>query len=438
MPLLFALAVGKGFINTPTPFFKVSSTNTLAELDSAVKAIATEIQQRENQQRDIIEAARQRGRLLLSCFRSDKRPEEPEEEGIEWWELKQEPEKYQSDMSRVCFGDDILLNPDTRYCFLPATGVEAKAHSWAAPDEGAGSEDSSTSDEDSSTSDGDSSTSDGDSSTSDGDSSTSDEESDNRSGEAVADSDVQYVATTLNPFRASNETSRYCAALALEEIKQEPVSDSEIPTPETHKQTRLPVDQRPRKPKVHQCNHKGCNYRTNHTGHLNVHKQTHLPAGLKAHHCDHEGCNFSSAQRGHLRAHKQTHQPADQRPRAHQCDYEGCNFSATLASNLKMHKKIHLPAKFREYHCDHEGCNFSAVQAVNLKAHKKTHLPKKLKGPRLQQCDHEGCNYYTYRRDNLKRHQQTHLPAAQRLKRPKRKAYDQPSSNKKRKKDNQE
>ncbi|WP_256484693.1 hypothetical protein [Endozoicomonas sp. 4G] len=37
-----------------------------------------------------------------------------------------------------------------------------------------------------------------------------------------------------------------------------------------------------------------------------------------------------------------------------------------------------------------------------------------------------------------KRHKQTHLPADQRLKRPKRKASDQPPSNKKRKKDDKE
>ncbi|WP_252177166.1 hypothetical protein [Endozoicomonas sp. 4G] len=41
---------------------------------------------------------------------------------------------------------EVFLMPDTRYCFSPDSGVEAKAYSRASSDEGSDSEDSSTAD----------------------------------------------------------------------------------------------------------------------------------------------------------------------------------------------------------------------------------------------------------------------------------------------------
>ncbi|WP_252179863.1 hypothetical protein [Endozoicomonas sp. 4G] len=247
LPLLFALAVGKALFNTPKPFIE-------------------------------------------------------ESEIIKWWELKQESEENDSDTLRVCFGDDILLKPDTRYCVFPATGVEAKAYGRATSDDSADSEDSGSED-----------------------SGTSDKNSDSHSSEVEADaeSDVQYVSTTLSSFPVSNEISQYCAALALKKIKQEPVSGSEIPT-----------------------------YSTDHMDHSKTSKQTHLPAGQqpKMHRCDHEGCNHSSKRAADLRKHKQTHLPADQRlerPKVHHCDHEGCNFSTSYTGNLNKHKQTHFPADQR-------------------------------------------------------------------------------------------
>ncbi|WP_252179794.1 hypothetical protein [Endozoicomonas sp. 4G] len=396
MSLLFALAVGKALINIPKPFIDVLSAKG------------------------------------------------EESEAIEW---------YHFDIPRVCFDDDILLKPDTRYGFLPATGVspdsgvEANACSRAASDEGSDPEDSGT----------------------------PDENSDNRSEEDETNTEtgVQCVNTTPDPFQALNEISEYCATLRLEMINQESTSDSKIAT--GSEATHLPADQRPRahqcdhkgcnystyracdlkkhkqihlpvgeRLKVHRCDHEGCNYSTDNSGRLNKHKQTHLPADqrLKVHRCDHEGCNYSSDQVSHLKSHKQIHLPADQRPKVHQCDHEGCDYSAYRPGDLKKHKQTHLPTYLRPkrpkvHQCDHEGCDYSTAQLGHLKMHKLAHLPADQR-PRVHQCDHEGCNYRSDRAGHLKKHKQTHLPADQRTRRLKRKAHDQPPSNKKRKKGDNE
>ncbi len=210
---------------------------------------------------------------------------EEDSETIEWWELKQESEANHSDMPQVCLGDDILLTPDT--C----------AHSRAASDDSADSEDSGSED-----------------------SGTSDENSDDYSDEDETDSEtaVQCANTTADPFRALNEISQYCSTLRLEMIQQEPISDSGIPA--THKQAHLSADQKPKRPKVHQCDHEGCNYSSYQLGNLKRHQQTHLPADQrpkrpKLHQCDHEGCDFSFVRAYDLKRHKLTHLPADQRPR---------------------------------------------------------------------------------------------------------------------------
>ncbi|WP_252177942.1 C2H2-type zinc finger protein [Endozoicomonas sp. 4G] len=400
-----------------------------------------------------------------------------ESETIEWWELKQEFEENHGDMPRVCFGDGILLKPDTRYCFSPDSGVETLAHSRADSDEGSGSEDSGT----------------------------SDENSGNRSDEDETDTetDVQCVHTRVSPFRALDETSQFCVMLALEMIQQAFISNNEILTePEadvtkaesvnhlkvtspvyntdrmrhlkTHKQKqlRLPANQRPKvhqcdhegcdystnraanlrmhkqthlsadqRTRVHQCDHEGCDYSTNRAANLRMHKQTHLSADqrIRVHQCDHEGCDYSAFWSSNLNAHKQTHLPADQRPKVHQCDHEGCDYSTNRSNNLKAHKQIHLPTDQRpkEHHCDHEGCDYSTNRAASLRMHKQTHLPADQR-PKMHQCDHEGCHYITNRLSNLKKHKRIHLPTDQRPERIKRKAYGQPPSNKKRKKDYKE
>ncbi|WP_252178771.1 C2H2-type zinc finger protein [Endozoicomonas sp. 4G] len=389
LSLLFALFVGKTLITLPNYFMG------------------------DEQQREIIAIAKQMGNLMLSRFRSDKRPGES-------------------------------VKPDTRYCFSPDSGVEARGYSRAASDDSTYSEDSDSED-----------------------SGGSDERSDNHSNEEETDteSDVQYVTTTLNPFRASNEINEYCAALALKKIKQEPVSGSEIITEseenatatnsakhleinslnystdsishlKKHKQAHLPDDQKPRR---HQCDYEGCNYSTYRARNLKKHKQSHLPVDQRAkvHQCQHEGCNYSSDRTDHLKTHKRTHLPADERTRVHQCDHEGCNYSTDRTDDLKKHKQIHLPADRRPkrpkiHQCDHQDCDYSTYNSNSLKTHKQTHLPDDQRA-RVHRCDHQGCNYSTDLKSNLKKHKQTHLPANQR---PKRKAYEQtPSYEKKMKVD---
>ncbi len=209
--MLFVLAVGK-----PLPLFP--DWDALPELDFMVKAIATEIQQGGDRQREIMETAKHRGSLMLSRFRD--------------------------------FGDDTLLKPDTCYCFSPDPDVEAKAFNRAASDDSADSEDSGSEDSD-----------------------TYDENSDNNSNEDETDTEanietetnVQCENTTVDPFRALNEISQYCAALRLKMIEQESISDSEM---KTHKQG----------PRMHQCDHEGCNYSADRRDHLKRHKERHLLA----------------------------------------------------------------------------------------------------------------------------------------------------------------
>ncbi|WP_252176675.1 hypothetical protein [Endozoicomonas sp. 4G] len=246
-------------------------------------------------------------------------------------------------------------------------------------------------------------------------SSTSDGSSDNRSNEDEdnTESDVQYETTTLNPFRVANETSQYCTTLELKKIKEEPVSDTEILTDSEVDVTKVDAVK-------HQCDHEGCNYRTDHRNSLKRHKQTHLPADQRPrkYQCDYEGCNYRSDHRASLKRHKQTHLPADQRPRKYQCDYEGCNFRSDHRASLKRHKQTHLPADQRPkvHRCDHEGCNYGTNHTSNLNRHKQTHLPgdQRPERAKVHQCDHEGCDYRVERPESLKRHKKIHLPADQR------------------------
>ncbi|WP_252178533.1 zinc finger, RING-type domain-containing protein [Endozoicomonas sp. 4G] len=191
----------------------------------------------------------------------------------------------------------------------------------------------------------------------------------------------------------------------------------------SQKQTHLPAEQRPR---VHECNHGGCNYSTNHKGNLKKHQQTHLPANQRArvHQCNHEGCDYRTVYKDNLNIHKQTHLPAAQRykrTRVRQCNYEDCNYRTDLLGNLKKHQQTHLPADQRPKRpkvrqCNYKGCNYSTDLLGNLKKHLQTHLPadQRPKRPKVRQCNYEGCNYSTDLLGNLKKHLQTHLPADQR------------------------
>ncbi|WP_252179849.1 hypothetical protein [Endozoicomonas sp. 4G] len=235
-----------------------------------------------------------------------------------------------------------------------------------------------------------------------------------------------------------------------------------------HKQTHLPADKKPKRPKrskLHRCDHKGCNYITNNTGHLKEHKQCHLPADQRirrprVHRCNHEGCNFSTNMMGNLKKHKQTHLPADQDEAEPGVQYVITTLNPFRVSNeISQYCAALEPKKIKqepdsdneiptESEVDETGPDsvkhqeitsrtYSTDQTGRLKMYEQIHQPAHQKS-KLHQCDHEGCNYSTNKSCNLNRHKQTHLPADQRPKRPKRKAYDQPPSNEKRKKGHQE
>ncbi|WP_252176702.1 hypothetical protein [Endozoicomonas sp. 4G] len=202
----------------------------------------------------------------------DGLPDEQESEAIEWWELK--------------------------------------VHSRAASDDGSDSEDSST----------------------------SDESSDNRSNEdeANAESDVQYETTTINPFRVSNQVSEYCAAPALIEIKQEPVSDSEVVTNGTSSTSDKSIDNRSNEDESE------VQYETTTLNPFRLSNEiSQYGATLELKKIKEDPVSDSEIL---------TYSTDDQRikrPKVHQCDYAGCNYSAGHAGNLKKHKQTHLPADQR-------------------------------------------------------------------------------------------
>ncbi len=398
MPLRFALAVGKELINAPKPFIEILSIkgvyvsgvktillplfpvrDVLPELDSTAKAIATEIND--------------------------------------------------SDIPRICLGDDVLLKPDTRYCFSPDSG-EAKVHSRAASDSGSDSEDSSI----------------------------SDKSSDNRSNEdeANAEPDVQYATTTVNPFRVPNETSQYCTALALKKIKEEPVADSEIITNGTFDESgdnRLNEDESDVQYETTTLNpFRVSNEFSQYGATLALKKIKEEPVAdseiITNGTSDESIDNRLNEDESDVQYETTTLNPF-------RVSNEFSQYGATLelkkikqepdsdqTGHLKKHEQPHLcdyqkPKKPKVHQCDHEGCDYRTDRTNNLKKHKQTHLPadQRLNRPRVHQCDHEGCHYRTYEIGNLNTHKQTHLPADQRLKR---KASDQPPFNQKRKKGDKE
>ncbi|WP_152557041.1 C2H2-type zinc finger protein [Endozoicomonas montiporae] len=146
------------------------------------------------------------------------------------------------------------------------------------------------------------------------------------------------------------------------------------PSEKKCKQTHLPSDQRPKRPKTHECDK--CGYKTDRASILERHKQTHLPSDQrpKAHECD--KCNYKTDRASSLKAHKQTHLPADERHKAHECDK--CNYKTDRAGNLKTHKQTHLPSDQRPkrpkiHECDQ--CDYITDHTGHMNKHKRTRHP---------------------------------------------------------------
>ena len=203
-----------------------SGTGVLPELNPAF-AIATEIQQSAERQREIIEAARQRHQTFSSSFPHsyyksyyksyDRRFGELEEKDIEadgedfeWWLLGEpEPDMNDSDMATVRYDDIILIEPGSRYWFCSNVNDESQTHNQAVTDGESGSEDDPSSDEDN---------------------------ENEPEDEANPDSGVETTHTCTNPLPVSKEVDK--SAFMLKKRKIESTSGDNTPAPmeETHEE----------------------------------------------------------------------------------------------------------------------------------------------------------------------------------------------------------
>ncbi len=310
------------------------------------------------------------------------------------------------------------------------------------------------------------------------DSSISDKSNDNGSnedqGEANTEPDVQYATTTLNPFRVSNETSQYCTTLELKNIKQEPVSDSEIATNGTSGESidncSNEDESDPRYVTTTLNPFRVSNEISQYGATLELKKikqesisDSEIATNGASDKSSDNGSNedqgeantepdvqYATTTLNPFRVANETSQycttlelkKIKEEPVSdseiltesevdvtkvdaskHQCDYEGCDYRTKRLDSLKRHKQTHLPAdqrprKPKVHQCDYEGCNYNTYHTGHLNEHKQTHLPanQRLK---VHQCDYAGCNFSTNHASGLKKHKQIHLPADQRLRKPK-------------------
>jgi len=99
-----------------------------------------------------------------------------------------------------------------------------------------------------------------------------------------------------------------------------------------------------------------CDYRTNHSGHLNIHRESkHEGVRYK---CDQ--CDFAAISKSYLTYHKESKHDGIRYP----C--ETCGFGAISLSNLRAHKRAKHEG--RRFSCDQ--CDILFTRASNLKRHK--------------------------------------------------------------------
>ena len=352
------------------------------EPDPETKAIATEVLQGAERQREISRESKQR--VQMSPLRSpnvncDESEEENGEEDtdIKWWSLEPEIDtaENENDKPQIQHDDAILLEPDTRYCLFPDTGRDGENDSPVVADNNSGNEDGSCSD------------------------GSSDSDSED---EADTDSSVEFISTSIDPFPVSAEISDYWQDQMLKKIKVEPLSDEEtkieanievtvVTASTAHDVKSVPPVKRKKctrtGKKPYQC--QSCDKTFLRSQYLTKHLRTHTSE--KPYKC--EVCGSSFSQSGSLRTHRRTH--TGERP--YKCEVCGSSFSQS--GSLQAHRRTHTGE--RPYQC--ESCGKAFSQSNHLKKHRRTHT-----GERPYQCEFQDCGKTFLQSESLKKHLLTH------------------------------
>ena len=130
-----------------------------------------------------------------------------------------------------------------------------------------------------------------------------------------------------------------------------------------------------------------CDYKSNHSSNLTVHKRTHT--GEKPYSCS--LCDYKSKTSNTLARHKRTH--TGEKP--YSCSL--CDFKSCQPGDLARHKRTHTGEK--PYSCSL--CDFKSCQPGDLASHKRTHT-----GDKPYSCSL--CDYKSKTSSTLASHKQTH------------------------------